>query len=104
MTVLMHSLDLKFPKPFRQENFLRKLIRISTLLFCIIGGAESFLYRYCAIMVPGLYRFCAVRGGRGEADAVSDNILPEGKIASKGKTVGSFPPSESLFWLPNSGL
>ena len=62
MTVLMHSLDLKFPKSFRQEKIFRKLIRISSLLFCIISGAESFLYRYCAIMVPGLYRFGAAWG------------------------------------------
>ncbi len=62
MTVLVHALDLKFPKPFRQENFLRKLIRISSLLFCIISSAESFLYRYCAIIVPGLSRFGAAWG------------------------------------------
>jgi hypothetical protein len=62
LTVFMRFLDLKLPKPFRQENFLRKLIRISSLLFCIISGAESFLYRYGATIVPGLYRFCAAWG------------------------------------------
>lgn len=87
----MHFWDLKLAKPFRQEKICRSLIRISSSLFCIISGAGPFLYRYCASLAPGLSRFGAAWGWKMRGRRrYKDNILPEQKIARKGKTVFLF--------------
>jgi hypothetical protein len=50
LTVLMHFLGLKLPKPFRQEKIYRMLIRISSLFVYIIIAIGPSLDRYCAII------------------------------------------------------